>query len=162
MNVSYDYTDRLVDLELLPHVSYPQGVMNVGLSLTDTDGVSRFTTGLEKLIQRYAVLFLTALGSNAADINSGSEFATAVIKQQMVTRGQIVHFFALANTRVLQQLSAENASITLGIITPDEQIADAELLGYEIQTNSATVRLRIKLTNQAGDATTFVVPVSRL
>lgn len=164
MKTSNSYDARQVDIELLQTVAYPQGITSVNLTLTEADaGISRYVTGVQKLAQRYTVMFLTALGSNKSNSEDGSEFAQALVSNRLSTRGQIVHYFALSNTRIIQRLRAEDADPVMGGQPPDDERLDsAELLGYEIDVNSATVKLRIKLTTMAGTNTVFVIPATRI
>jgi len=119
-------------------------------------------TGLQKLIQRYTILFLTALGSNEYDPTTGSEFTLAFMIGGLSRRDQIVHYFTFANARITDALRREQGmSAYGGIPPPDERLKEAILFDYYIDTTTAVVRLKIQITSEAGDSAIFVLPTPR-
>jgi hypothetical protein len=149
-----NYTGREQDLYILGPVNSKKDSIQQN---TLTFGpVSRRCSGVQKLCQKYLILFLTEVGSQEAFPSFGTDFLTNLKNNNSaVTRGDVVHFFNYANLKVtdlLRQYSAENPGIP-----SDELLFSAELLDYSF--SDGVLSLAIQINTQAGDTVPFVVPL---
>jgi hypothetical protein len=154
-----DITGRELDLEVLQTAAQPRELIRLTPTLA-VDGVSRRITGLQKLIQRYTLIFFTKKTDVKFDPNQGTSFVSAVVTGAISTREQIVHNFTFANADVIAQLRSEDADPRFGDPAPDdERIAAARLIDFSINRGTATLLMRVNITTLAGDSTVFVLPV---
>jgi hypothetical protein len=158
-----DTTDRALDLAVLFQIDSINTVpKRMSLTVAGDDNTPYFITGLQKLVQRYVILFMTALNSNEYEPTAGTTLIQQYLRSAVTRRSQIVHLFHLSNAQVSDQIRREDESSAFGATPPlDEQLASAQLVSFAIDTGTATVRLRVKLTSQAGDTAVFVLPVPR-
>lgn len=155
MQVSTDYTGRTVDLEALQTAAPPAA--SIRLAMTPVDGgVSRRITGVQKLAQRYAILFLTYLGSVRFMPNQGTEFVQAANGGLIQHRNSLVGYFITADNLVRNQLAEE----VLPDDPDDEVLASSELVDYDLDTGTATLMLRVNLVSAAGESYTFIIPTA--
>ena len=151
MNTSIDYTGRLVDIELLKAIRVPEGSQSVHLLLTP----QAMLTGIEKMIQRYVLLFLTPSGSVQFDSSFGTPFTQAVVNGTLINYGQLFATFAYANTLVIRTM-LENIE---GL--PDDEIIDnVTLIDSNINFANSTLMLTLLFTTAAGTSAEFVIPTS--
>lgn len=151
MNTTTDYTGRLVDIEYLKAIRVPEGSQSVKIALVDP----AIVTGIEKLVQKYTLLFLTPTGSVQFDSEFGTPFTQAIINGTLVNYGQLYAEFAYANTLVVRAMLADVADL------PDDEIIDtAVLVDSNIDFANSTLMLTILLTTAAGTSAKFVIPTS--
>lgn len=158
-STSQNYTGRLVDVSLL-NFSQNQTVEEL---TSDTKSVSisfkpvsRYCSGIQKLIQRYTVYLLTELGSQSEDPDFGTLFITQLKnRQNNVSQIDVEHFFNVANLKIMnafKEYQKENVDI------PDDEILNsASLNSFEV--NGDSVYIKIQLVVLSGDNTTFLVPL---
>ena len=158
-----DTAGRALDLSVLFQIdSINTTPKRMSLTVAADDGTPYFITGLQKLVQRYVILFMTAQGSNEYAPAAGTVLIQQYLNSAVTRRAQIIHLFHLSNTQVIDQIRREDSSSAFGSSPPlDEQLASSQLVSFTIDTGTATVRLRVKLTSQSGDTAVFVLPVPR-
>jgi len=157
MDTTTDYSGRQVDIELLQTVSQPTGERQVSISIAQP--VSRIVSGVQKMVQRYAALFLSMKDSEF-DASLGTDFMAQVQQGGMGTREKISTAFAFANADVMEIMQKDDRLATYGDQPLDEQIVQADLLDYSVDYSTARLSLTVRLTNAAGDATVFVLPTA--
>ena len=156
---SSDYTGRQIDLELLQSIAAPAGSQQ--MSLTTVSPEAKIVAGVEKVVQRYAMLFLTPLGDMTYDTSQGSAFIKQLLRGTIQDRSALQTYFATSNDAVLQQMKSDDAMVgTYGEQPLDEQIDTAYLLDFDIDFATATVMLRIELTTKAGTSVAFLLPAT--
>ena len=154
-----NYIDRQIDLELLQTIPQPVEIQRVHTNLIF--GASRIVTGIEKAVQRYALLLLTSLGDVHFDVKQGADFIRPILNGNIQNRGRFQNLFALANASARNQLKSEDANTELyGSIPDDERVTNSSLLDFDINFETATVTLRVGLTTAAGENYVFIVPVT--
>ena len=161
MTIPYEvnYADRQVDVELLQSIPQPVELKRVYTNFIH--GPSKIVTGIQKAVQRYALLLLTTVKDVNFDQRQGTNFLRPILSGNIQNRGAFQSLFVLANADVRNQLRAEDADTDLyGSIPDDERITNSALLDFDIDFNTATVTLRVGLTTAAGDTYTFIVPVT--
>ena len=153
-----NYSNRQVDIELLQTILKPNELQQVNLSLADT--TPKIVTGLQKVAQRYAHLFLSTVGEVKFDRRQGALILSNILGGRVQNNGQLQVVFANANSNVLSQMRGDDAASVYGDIQPDERIVDARLVDSDIDFASSTVYLRVQILTQAGTTITYVVPVT--
>ena len=154
-----DYSGRQVDIELLQSVQQLVSPQRVHVSFTSEP--VRITAGVEKLVQRYALLFLSAVEQVHFDTEQGTEFMIGVTAGYATTGGSVNRMFALANIRVRDQLLEEiEDTDTFGANQDDEVFSSAELLDFDVDFQSSTLYLQILITTAAGETIEFLLPVT--
>ena len=150
---------RAFDLEALQTID-GGNLSLTPLSLTLSDkNVSRRITGIQKLVQRYALLFLQFQGSVKFAPEQGTGFLNAAYAGAIQNGEHVSHQFLFANTAVIDQLRFDDSSLEFGGAPPDdERISAANLLDYSVDTRQARLFLRIQIINLLGDSTTLVLP----
>jgi len=156
---TYDYSDRLVDVELLQTVQRPtQSVQPLQINITFGQ---RVVTGMQKLVQRYIVLLLTELEDVHFAPEQGTSFWTDMLRGAANNAGQVELAFAFANVDAISQLKLEEASVsTFGAIPDDERVDRVQLLSFTVDQATGVLDLQIEITNKTGDAYVYVVPVT--
>ena len=115
--------------------------------------VSQFCTGVQKLVQRYMISFLTALGSQEDFPTFGTSFLLR-LNQGGVTTSDIQHLFNFANMSVGKTFKDYDK---LNTVPLDEQLYSASLVSVNVTASS--VSLSIKLVCMAGETVDFVLPL---
>ena len=155
-----DYTGRQIDVELLQTVIKPVEVLQVSLSTIVTP--AKMVTGIQKLVQRYALLLLTNIGDVNFAQDQGGDLLRMVLGGYVQDLGQLQFAFASANTAVVRMLSDDDLNAdAFGAAPDDERISSAMLLDSTVDKATSTAFLRIQIVSQAGSDFTFVLPVTR-
>ena len=159
MPYKVDYSGRQVDVEMLQSVSKPADL--VAVSLTSVQKTAKIVTGIEKLVQRYALLFLSSIGTVHFVQEQGTYILSNLLAGGIQSRGVLQGLFAVNNVNVLDQLRKDDDRPDIyGDTQPDEVIASADLLDCNVDAASGIVYMQVQITSQAGDAVTFIVPVT--
>ena len=157
---STSYAGRQLDIELLLHVSEPvdQRVRpSVG---GDGDGPG-ICAGMEKVVQRYAKLFLTELGSVRFDELLGNNLLSSMRNGQVYSTSWVTHLFNEANRNVLNAMILDdNSTDVFGQIPDDERIESAELVSLDVKQESASVSIHVRITTLAGESYEYIAPVA--
>lgn len=158
MKTTTDYTGRQSDLCFMAGVGRPNsGTVEPSLSITvDPKRVS----GIQKLIQRYANLLLTKLGSVEFSQATGTTLCESIQNGKASNAAYLNHIFAVASANALDIMAADDSDeTTFGTSLDDEIIESADLTDIIIDYATATVSLSVSLTTAAGDTYDFLVPV---
>ena len=148
-----DYTGRLLDIQLLNTIVVPDGIHEMRLSILAVE--PKMVTGIQKLIQRYAILFLTSLEDIKYDPNTGTTFLPAMFGGAINSPGRLTSYFAVGNSNVVSILKKDIVGL------PDDEIlVSADLTDYNIDYARGWLYLRVTIINKAGDSTLFVVPAA--
>jgi hypothetical protein len=151
---STDYTGRKVDVSILrtpaPSSLSPKTV-------TPSFGnPSQLCSGVQKLIQRYAIILLTNAGSQ----ENYSSFGTAFLQTLQqglspVDNIRATQIFSLADylaVNTIKSYQINNPSIPL-----DEQLNSTQLLGLVL--TQGTVSFSVQIKTLAGDVVSFLLPL---
>ena len=159
-----DYSNRLVDIELLQSVTEPGTNIRVYPTFTriTTDGytVPKMVTGIEKAIQRYAYLLLTDIGSVKFDEDIGGELVIRVFNGTIASDADLEHVFAIANDSAMTAMAEDDNDSRFGALPDDEKLVNARLNSSYIDYAKATIGLHIDLTFASGDTYTYIIPVT--
>jgi hypothetical protein len=150
---SNDYTGRQKDINLA-HKIDPTSREKQKVSLS-FGSVSSFCSGTQKLVQRYMISLLTALGSQSNTPEFGTDLLPTVTNNRYVSLQDLKHTFNFANWKVINEFRTyQNANPDL---PADEQLNTATLSSLNV--NKGVVHFQITLLTLAGDEIEFLVPL---
>lgn len=159
MNVNYhksttDYTGRTVDLLMLQFVSQPGSDIIVR---PDVSKSPRIVTGIEKLVQRFALLFLTQLGTVNNSNTEGTDFMKLLGAGQIYDESTLRTAAAAANKSTFNQIRTEDR---LHETADDEAIYSSAVIDTSVDRSTATVSVTIEIVSVAGDKYIYTTPLA--
>jgi hypothetical protein len=116
---------------------------------------SQQVTGVQKLIQRYAINMMTVLGSQVNYPTYGTNFVKSLLTMSGVTTNAATHLFNFANMKTISEFrayQAANPNLPL-----DEQLNTATLLSFN--SSGDTINIQISISTLAGQNLIFVLPL---
>ena len=150
-----DYSGRTVDLLLLKTVlGVPVEMKRVDL---DASGDPMIVTGVEKLVQRYAILFINAAGSTMFRPDHGTSVVHDVASGKVYSTATLETAAAEANTIAMSSILAADQEDDG--VPDDERLAGAEVENVEFSPERSEARVSVRLTTAAGDSYTYIIPV---
>lgn len=151
-----DYAGRTVDLLLLKTVTGVPASVRVGLDVSDGEGSPMIVAGVEKMVQRYAIAFLNAMGSTMFVPGHGTGIVPAVASGRVYSQATLESQAAEANLRASRQVRLADD----GEDTPDdERLASATVEGVDFSRSRSSASISVRLTSAAGDSYTYIIPV---
>jgi len=154
-NITTDYTGRKKDISIMRN-TVPT-VANAQPVTLEFGKVSAYCAGVQKLVQRYTVIFFTAVGSQPDYPDFGTPFYTTVVQSNIGAKSEILHKFNFANLKTIETIRAYQQASTVAIPL-DEQINTATLLDLVISTPDS-LQLKIKIKTNAGESVDFLMPL---
>ena len=154
-NTTTDYTGRTVDLLLLKTVLTPSRDVIVDANVPKSP---HSVTGIEKLVQRYALLFLTQLGSIRNRPSEGTELMIKLRRGQLLDESSVRAEAALANRTVMKQIRSEDNSLDT---PPDEALASSEVKDVTVDRTSSEITITVSLTTESGETYVYVTPLPK-
>tara|TARA_Y100000034_G_C6885017_1_gene406219 strand:+ start:1393 stop:1869 length:477 start_codon:yes stop_codon:yes gene_type:complete len=151
-----NYSNRKVDLLIFQGWA-ESGETLITAGFGDTGYV---VTGIMKLIQQFAVRFLTGLDTAPHNTEFGTEFMTDLRAGYIRADADVLSAFSAAVANVKAQLKTiyderEGRNET---IPDDEKLDNARLVSYDISPGS--LFLRVEITSQDGRSREVVLPVA--
>lgn len=149
---STNYTGRSVDLFIF------QGALSAGeqqISL-GFGTAGEVITGIQKLVQSFATLFLTRLGSVKYNSLLGSSFIASIQRGQIRNESDVRTEFALAVEDVRNILVTDAEANTP---PDDETYASAELKEFELNKAASLLMLKVRVNSVAGESREVFLPV---
>lgn len=149
-----NYSGRTVDMLLLQFVDIPQADVQVR---PDVSRSPRMTTGIEKLVQRFAYLFLTQVGTVRNRNTEGTEFMSLLGSGHIYDENTLRSAAASAGKAVYNQIRTEDRSLD----TPDDEaLESATVTGLVLDRSKATVSVTFLIRTVSGDTYKYTIPVS--
>lgn len=152
--ISTDYTGRTKDIHIFQGVD-PRSTKVI---TPEFGKISNFCTGIQKLVQRYAICLLTELGSQELSPTFGTTLLTNLNNRSLsLNRVDIYPIFNVANAKVVRefrQFQAKNPSL------PDDEKLNTALL-EDVVLISDQVQLQVKIYPIATPSVTFTVPLPK-
>ena len=155
-----DYGGRQVDLELLQSVTTPSGEQQV--HLTSVGNNAKIVSGIEKAIQRYAVLLLSTIEDIHFAPEQGGELISGLTTGRIHNLGYLYHVFGMVNGNTLMLLARDDDAGIYGAVPDDERVTGAELVSAALDASTRTINLTVRLATAAGSNFTFVVPINTM
>ena len=153
-----DYTNRLIDIEVLQSITKLVGSTSVDFSAVMQQ--TKVVTGLQKALQRYTVMLLTLNNDVKFDDNVGSPFIYALRTGRISSVGHLYHVFNVASNNAIRQLNIDDNNEDFGTLPDDERIVSAVLLDANIDYAVGAVALTVQVTTAAGEDYNYVLPLS--
>ena len=153
-----DYAGRTVDLLLLKTVlDVPAVNQRVQVDVSDGTDDPRIVTGIEKLVQRYALLFLNAMGSTKFRPDHGTNLIPRAAKGLIYSRSTLESAAAEANLFASRQIRLADDGDD---IPDDERLVSSEITDLVFVRTAAQVKISIRLTTAAGQSYVYIIPVN--
>lgn len=128
----------------------------VGMALYDEDQSGRICTGIQKLSQRWALEFLTEVGTMTYKSERGCDFMTLVRQGRLRTQADVIAAFNSAALLVDRNLRNEETDA----MPNDERFDAAELMAAAVV--SGYLYLRVMIMSRAGDGRAVILPIETL
>jgi len=132
------------------------GEARLGLALYAEDTSGQICVGIQKLAQRWALEFLTELGSMPGLPTRGSDFMTQVRQGSLRNEVDVVAAFGAASLYVERNLRNEEYEN----MPSDEQFDEAELTS--VQFLPGYMNLRVMIYSRAGESRAAILPIETL
>lgn len=147
-----DYTDRLIDVHIFQGVD-PHTRTTINPSFGK---VSNYCTGIQKLIQRYAISLFNELGSQPTFPEFGTTFVRDIsyVNSNLVSYHSLVNAFNISNLKVIKEFREYQRNNEQ---PEDEQLSTASLEAVDVQ--GGYVHLAIRVIPVSGNNTQFVLPI---
>lgn len=151
--ITTDYFGRKKDISIIKGADpNTLGKQNVTLEFGK---ISTYCAGVQKLIQRYMIIFLTLLGSQPKFPTFGTDFYSRLTGSNLVSRADMIHLFNFANLTTIKTIKEHQSTKT--DIPEDEQLNTAYLNSLLISGD--TLSLKVVIETSAGSTVDFVVPL---
>lgn len=154
MALSTNYADRTVDLFIF------QGALPAGDQLIHPgfgEDSGEVTTGIQKLMQKWAILFLTETGSLEYHPDLGTRFLT------LASQGAIRDLETARSEFRLGAKRVSNILIALQTANPDtptdERLEKAELIATNLDKAQGLLTMTVNITSEAGSDHDIILPV---
>ena len=149
MSTSTNYYQRSIDLSIFQGIK-ENGIATVDQSLFNNGG--EVCTGIQKLIQRWLIRFLTPLGAVKFHPEWGTDFLSEAPSFHSELDTEIAFYSAI--TDVSDQLSEEEDDN----MSDDEKLEKVDLLGITVRDTGFV--MKIKITSQAGESAPLILPIT--
>ena len=151
-----NYTNRKVDVLALDG-SFLDKLFELDQHLySSTNTSGKVCTGIQKLVQRWLIEFLTPRGSLKYLPLRGSSFLPLVRSGRIRTELEASMIFNSSSEEVAFNLTQEDLGTTY---QDDEKYGSVDLLGVQVVMGSK-LTISIRINSLAGSSRVFVVPVS--
>lgn len=152
-----DYAGRTVDLLLLKTVlSVPAVNKRVDMDVSNVVDEPMIVSGVEKMVQRYAIAFINAMGSTRFRQDHGTEIVPMVAAGMVYSMSTLESAAAEANLLAGRQIMLADE----GEETPDdERLVASDVVDLEFSRERSMVRISVRLTTAAGDSYVYIIPV---
>jgi len=153
VSASIDYTGRTVDILIF------QGVKEYGDQQISTGfGEAGYVcTGIQKVAQTWAILFMTDLGSVMNKPTRGSSFLPAVRSGRIQVEEDVPAEFGLAAEQVRRTMELDASEDP--DLQNDERLDEALLVDYFLFREQSLLQLKVRIKSLAGDERTVYLPV---
>ena len=154
--VSSNYTGRKKDISVFQN---PDPLLIGAQSVLPSFGKSaRFCSGVQKLVQRYAIILLTNLNSQPAFTDFGTDFLytvkAGISPVDQIRAAQIFNLASYDAVTLLKQYQSTDTSIP-----SDEKISDAKLTNLALAGGYAA--FEVTIYTEAGDNIEFIIPLPK-
>ena len=158
MRQKVDYAGRTVDLLLLKTVlNVPALNHRVDIDVSNVSDEPMIVAGVEKMVQRYALLFINAMGSTKFCPDHGTDLIPKVATGRVYNMATLESAAAEANFFARRQMTfADNGEDT----PDDERLVESKVIGLEFSREKARVKISVRLTTAAGSSYVYIIPVA--
>jgi hypothetical protein len=153
MAIKSNYSGRDIDLLIFQGTAVT-GDQKIFIGFNPEGG--EVTTGIQKLLQTFTILFLTEKGSVPAMLERGTNFLSAVRLNRINDESDVQAEFSLAVEAIKEIFSLDTFDDTL---SDDERFDSAELRSVNIDKNGSLLTLFVKVNSLAGDSRDIFLPI---
>jgi hypothetical protein len=154
MAVTTDYSNRSVDLFIFQGAK-PTGDQFIRPGFGPDSG--QVTTGIQKLVQKWTILFFTETGSMEYQPDLGTRFLTVASQGGLRDVMGVKSEFRLAAKTVQNTLTPlEEADPNM---PADEKLGSAELTAVSLDKTAGKLNMTVTITSQAGTSHDIILPV---
>jgi len=150
---STNYSGRSVDLFIFQGAK-PSAMQPITMSF---GAAGQITTGIQKLAQTFATLFLTERGSVALKPDQGTAFVAALRGGRINDEAKLQAEFGFAAKDTLRLLTTAARRQQL---PADERLKTVKLLDFTLDKPNSKITLTVGLQSVAGSTYTLYLPVS--
>jgi len=155
-----DYDGRTVDLLMLKTIlDAPAVRVPVDVDVSNVSGEPMIVTGVEKMVQRYANAFITALGSAKFRDGHGTNLVPSVAEGLVYNMPTLEAVAAEANMMARTQ-TKEGDEETDEDTPADESLEESEVTGLSYSRERSRVEISVLLTTASGQSYTYIIPVA--
>jgi hypothetical protein len=150
---STDYSGRKTDMFFFQGAA-ETGQKKITLSFGD---LGQVTTGIQKMAQTWALLFLTDEGSVSSNAKLGTRFLLMAAQGALRDNAEVKKEFNLASKRVkdvMDKVARDESS------PDDETLASAALLNINLDKAQSLLQLSVQVTSKAGGTEEVILPIS--
>jgi hypothetical protein len=152
--ITTDYSGRKKDVSIIRNIN-PTNPATQKVTL-EFGKVSAYCAGVQKLVQRYMIIFMTEVGTQKSYPEFGTPFYGNIRRGNVVNKTDLVHKFNFANLKTVETIRTHQQKFN--DIPLDEQINTA-LLGDIIFVARDQINIRILIKTNAGDNVDFLMPL---
>jgi hypothetical protein len=150
-----NYTGRKKDISILQN---PDALISGAQTVEPSFGkLGRFCAGVQKTIQRYAIILLTNLSSQEFYPDFGTSFLSTLNSYTVIDALRARQIFVLASYATVSAMQDYQNNDTT--IPADERIVSATLIDIVVSNDSASFSVAIKTA--AGDVVDFLLPLPK-
>jgi len=149
--VTTDYTGRKKDINIFGYKN--PSIQQTSMATLSFGPTSSYCAGVQKLIQRYVIMFLTNLGSQQFYPDFGTSFVPSLSASQSGT--DLTHVYVFANKLVIDNFRAYQSTHT--DLPLDEQIQTVLL--NSISYENGIMNLSITFLTLSGDTVDYILPL---
>lgn len=149
MSSSTNYYQRSIDVSVFQGIK-ENGIATVDQSLFNNGG--EVCTGIQKLIQRWLIRFLTPMGSVKFHPDWGTEFLSEAPSFHSEIDTEIAFYNAISD--VNDQLFEEETED----MSDDEKLERVDLLSITVQDTGFV--MNIQITSQNGESAPLILPIT--
>ena len=152
-----DYSNRLLDLECLQTIDHPD-TKSVEVFPGITNDTPKIVAGPQKLVQRYAVLFTTIIGSDVMRPGFGTTLLSKAISGNFGGYAEIEFLANSANMYAKERILEEDDDERFGNQPDDERLSDCWISDIDVDRIDRKIAIHASILTAAGEQVTFVVP----
>ena len=153
-----DYSGRTVDLLLLKTVlDVPVAKKRVEIDVSNVSGEPMIVSGIEKLVQRFAIAFINAAGSTMFAERHGTDIIPSVANGLVYNMATLEAAAAEANMLAERQIKAADKDMES---PADERLSASEVVDLEFSRERSYAMISIRLTSEAGSSYVYIIPVA--
>ena len=151
LGVSTDYSNRTKDISIFQGVD-PAKTKNVDISFGT---ISNYCTGIQKLIQRFAICLLTELGSQFSYTGFGSTLQIYLKRSnQLLNKADIYPIFNISANKIIDEFRQYQVHSN----APDDEKLNTVFL-EDVLVAGTSVSLRIRIVPMSLSDTIFIIPL---
>lgn len=157
MTETKNYKGRSVDLEVLKTIASTTSVAQVDIGIVDTP---RRVTGIQKLIQRFAVLALSELDSVKFAENQGGDLVSQLARGSVSSTAELLHLLHIVAADTVTLMMLDDNDPIYGPQPLDERILTVTFSDLSIDYATATAYATANISTMAGIEAEFTLPIS--